>query len=106
MGLINVPAGVMGRTSGQTNNLNGVRPVQGSLFALGNGLSMRPLGIGPPKVQSVTTGLAAITSPQPAGFPGSVQGVSQKLVINPMSLPSYLYKAPTMTMLPMYTAGP
>jgi hypothetical protein len=59
VGLINVPAGVMGRTSGQTNSLNGVRPVQGSLFALGNGLSMRPLSIGPPNVQSVTTGLVA-----------------------------------------------
>ena len=106
MGLINVPAGVMGRTIGQTGNINGVRPVQGSLFATGNGLSVRPLGIGHPNVPLQTTGLAAITAPQPAGFPASVQGVSQKLVINPMSLHSHHNQAPTMTMLPLYTADP
>ena len=102
MGLINVPAGVMGRTIGQTGNFNGVRPVQGSIFATGNGLSVRPLGMGPPNVQSITTGLAAITSP--AGFPVGVQGVSQKLVINPMSIPSHYNQAHTMTLLPLYTA--
>ena len=104
MGLINVPSGVMGRTIGQAGNLNGVRPVQGSLFEMGNGLSMRPLGIGPPNVQFVTTGLAAIRSP--AGFPVGVQGVSQKLVIKPLSLPSHQNQAPTMTLLPLYTADP
>ena len=73
VGLINVPAGVMGRTIGQTGKLNGLRPLQGSLFAIGNGLSVRPLGIGPPNVPLQTTGLAAITSPQPAGFPAGAQ---------------------------------
>ena len=58
--------------------------------------------MGPPNVQSITTGLAAITSP--AGFPVGVQGVSQKLVINPMSIPSHYNQAHTMTLLPLYTA--